>query len=254
MVRKNACMLKIMYAACCFTIPIRAMEQKEWLSLGSYAKGIALSYIGYLTLDYAAALCHEYGHALVLKALTGDTINIEILPSLNGAFGLTKTSSDLRTLTRTKRIMFFAAGPVVGIISTLLFYRLINFFDDNNDPTPIHFIKRVMTEMKNGTPCSSKIKGMARLCIDMIKVMGFGRIIMESTYGFVPIGTVHSESNPSNTPLGDGQRIWAELLNRNEQNYPCISRKLLYLGALVPAFLGLGTIWYNRDNLIAQKL
>lgn len=209
------------------------------------AVAFPLAYAAYRALDYASVVCHEYGHALTQKAFTSDPIDITIKPSFWGTSGFSRAKTDLHEH-RIKNALMIAAGPIAGIAATHLGFTLLNRFDESDDPTIFHFMKRLYTEAKYGKPYS-KLAPIPRDCIDMLKSMCCARIISEIVYGFLPVGTVTTYPNQSNESPGDGQQIWAALLKRDKQNYPRISEKILSyapLAVCAPILLARGEAFY----------
>lgn len=189
--------------------------------------GTAIALATNVVSELMTVYCHELGHALMLKILTGNPIKIEVKPRkkfdlftpfCGQAFATTPISD------KWKGVLVTVAGPIGGIIATHLQLELLNHFDSVKDKNIIQYIKRLCTQSESAT--ASLLQGKLaiqnypsrmKVAIELLKFMRCTSMVGQTAYGFLPIGLDFKSINGQNF-ITDGQRLWAALLNCEAPN------------------------------------
>lgn len=218
--------------------------------------GTVLALAGHNILEYSSTVCHEMGHALANKLVSGDPISIKIKYEpcfLSSLIQPWQGSASISSSIESKKLanaFVTSAGPTAGILSVQLQLILLDIlyarYSQNKSRKsiwqPFKFFKELyqfskeQTEYCLGVSNSNSCSNLNTLDV-AYKVLTFlrcSRLVGESLYGFAPI------SIPDGP--GDGQILWSLLLNRPAKSV-CLSDNLLLLTTsimMLPAILGSG--------------
>ena len=229
-------------------------------TLGKVAAGSALALGGHFLCEYMATTCHELGHAAAYKLFTGETAKITVQRGTNLFIpwvGYCRMEKPIQS--RLQRATAIASGPLAGISTTFAqIYTLNGTEESTNSEKPskapqsispgAYFkglyddtyiaTKDLLTDGKTPLAFESTLGIACR----MLKFLRYSRIVGETIYGFTPVGVPQG--------VGDGQRLWSLILNRNEHKTVLTNRLCMLTGAVIisPVLLGLAKAVLDKDT------
>lgn len=197
--------------------------------VASITAGTTLAFAGHYLCEYMSTFCHELGHACAYKCITGNSSQIRLLKGPHPLAPWTGFAStpDFSAQSRMKQAAIIAAGPLAGIGTTVAQIHILHTLEDKfipkkqpDVPQSVSiraYFKNLYNEAYNTTTdfvTEGKTPGAFEnplyIAFKMLKFLRYSRIMGESLYGFTPIKVPEG--------VGDGQKLWSLLLNRNDED------------------------------------
>lgn len=217
--------------------------------VGGITSGAGLALAGHFLCEYMSTALHEHAHATMTSVFTGKSSQVTMIRESNPLIPWVGNAklTDYDDQSRSKQAAITAAGPLMGICSTFaqlyLLKRIENSYIEASDKeqslSPLAYFKKLYqgsyaftVGLLQGKKLSTVGEDPFLVGISLLRFLRYSRIIGELVYGFTPTGIPEAP--------GDGQKLWALLLNRGE-NYPVVTNRLeLLIGGIMiaPIFLG----------------
>lgn len=226
---------------------------------GTLAVGTILAVAGHFVGEYMSTTCHEFGHAGAYKLITGrpGEITLEKGPHFLMPYKGSCFMRGLYGLKSTSQMAVTAAGPLAGIGATAAQLYVLHAVENKLAPQKplepaqqlplIGYFKELYQEtyaatttyLQDGKAPDFEASPLLIAC-KMLKFLRYSRIIGESLYGFLPIATPPG--------VGDGQKMWALLLNRDE-HHTLLTKHLFAATSIImlsPIILGATQAFMHR--------
>lgn len=221
--------------------------------IGAVATGATLAFSCHYLCEYMSTGCHELGHAGAYKLFTGKSSQIHLHKKFNplAPWSGQTMMPDYSSLSKMRQGTTIAAGPLVGIGSTITQIHILNALEKKyitQNPPATHESVSIRGYFKNlydeayhtttaflsGEKFPDSFEDPLLIASKLLKFLRYSRIVGECLYGFAPIGVPEG--------VGDGQRLWSLLINRSDDGpYFTLTNRLTTITGVImlsPILLG----------------